>query len=59
MTYQAARNRWELHLADLTGQLSYFVQAVDGAGNVTVTANKGLFFTPTRTLYLPLIMRSL
>ena len=28
---------------------SYFVQAVDMAGNVSMTANKGLFFEPTCT----------
>jgi hypothetical protein len=32
---------------------------VDGAGNVTVTSNKGLFFEPTRNeVHLPLIVRN-
>jgi hypothetical protein len=31
---------------------------VDGAGNVTVSANKGLFFEPTRNeIFLPLLVR--
>jgi hypothetical protein len=31
---------------------------VDGAGNVTVTSNKGLYFEPSRReVYLPLVLR--
>ena len=57
LAYNAAMDRWETHFDDLSGQLIYFVQAVDGAGNVTVTANKGLFFRPTYNLLLPLVIR--
>jgi hypothetical protein len=47
-----------LHLTGLTGQFIYLVQAVDGAGNVTITSNKGLFFEPERhQIYLPIVMR--
>jgi hypothetical protein len=42
--------------------LSYFVQAVDGAGNVGVEANKAWYFGPGVHLgtyvHLPLILRS-
>jgi hypothetical protein len=51
--------RWETQLTGLSDRLIYFVQVVDGAGNVTVTSNKGLFFEPTRNeIYLPLVMRN-
>jgi hypothetical protein len=54
-----APDRWETHLTGLVDRLIYFVQVVDGAGNVTVTSNKGLFFEPTRNeIYLPLVMKS-
>ena len=40
--------------------LTYFVQAVDGAGNVAVSDNRGRYFTLlTRTHYLPVIARSI
>jgi hypothetical protein len=51
--------RWETHLTGLVDRFIYFVQVVDGAGNVTVTSNKGLFFEPRRyEIYLPLVLRS-
>lgn len=58
MNYSPARDRWERRLTGLTGQFIYFVQVVDGAGNVTATSNKGLFFEPERhQIYLPVVMR--
>ncbi len=58
LAYSSERDRWEKHLTGVTGQFTYFVQVVDGAGNVTVTSNKGLFFEPTRhQIYLPVVMR--
>jgi hypothetical protein len=58
LDYAPLQDRWERHFTGLADQFIYFVQVVDGAGNVTVTSNKGLFFEPTRhQLYLPLVMR--
>ncbi|HET92291.1 MAG TPA: hypothetical protein ENN99_16355 [Chloroflexi bacterium] len=57
LTYNPFREHWEAHLTELTGCLVYFIQVVDGAGNVTTTTNKGLLFALTRDIYLPLIMR--
>jgi hypothetical protein len=54
---QVDQDLWEAHLSGLTGPVMYFVQAVDGAGNVTMTSNKGLFFEPKVPIYLPLVMR--
>jgi hypothetical protein len=46
-------DRWETRMSILGDPFIYFVQVVDGAGNVTVSSNKGLFFTPPRNIYLP------
>jgi hypothetical protein len=58
LTYDEQQDRWGIHLGGLSDAFIYFVQAVDGAGNVTVSSNKGLFFEPIRLmLYLPLVLR--
>jgi hypothetical protein len=58
LTYYEQEDRWRTHFNGLSDEFIYFVQAVDGAGNVTVTSNKGMFFEPTRpTVYLPLVLR--
>jgi ureidoglycolate hydrolase len=50
---------WHAQLTGVTHQFAYLVQVVDGAGNVTVTSNKGLFFELTRhEIYLPVVMRN-
>jgi len=60
----------ELQLDDITGMwrrfvpgldaasLQYLVQAMDWAGNVTVTNNKGAFYGAIREVFLPLVMRN-
>jgi hypothetical protein len=59
LAYSAYTERWERALSGLTAKTSYFVQVMDGAGNVTITTNKGMFFEPTcHEIYLPLVMRS-
>jgi len=59
LEYDPSEGRWETQFTELTGQFIYFVQVVDGAGNVTITTNKGLFFEPTRhEIYMPLVMRN-
>jgi len=59
LLYNANRDLWEAHLTELFDQFIYFVQVVDGAGNVTVTSNKGMFFEPKRyDIYMPLVLRS-
>jgi hypothetical protein len=50
-------NVWEGSLPSDAG-LEYFVQAVDGAGNVAISDNKGLYFgLPPYRMVLPLIAR--
>jgi hypothetical protein len=66
LTYDAAASKWVGAISG-TLQTRYFVQVVDGAGNVTVDDNKGLnrsLASPlqlvpsrARALYLPLIMK--
>ncbi len=50
---------WEGQLPNQPG-LEYFVQAVDGGGNVAVQDNKGHYFIlgeqPSSTIYLPIIL---
>jgi hypothetical protein len=51
-------DRWQTRMTGLNDQFIYFIQVVDGAGNVTVTSNKGLFFEPTwHEIFLPLLLR--
>jgi hypothetical protein len=58
LAYDSADDRWKVHFPALGEQFLYFVQAVDGAGNVSVSSNKGFFFEPTRLeVYLPIIVR--
>ena len=58
LDYDSLQDRWQATFTGLTGQFIYFVQVIDGAGNVTITSNKGLFFEPTRhEIYLPLVFR--
>jgi hypothetical protein len=48
---------WSTHMAGLSDQFVYFIQVVDGAGNVKVTSNKGLLFEPIEiNVYLPLTL---
>ena len=54
---QVGQDQWEAHLSGLTGPVMFFVQVVDGAGNVTITSNKGLFFEPKHPVYMPLVIR--
>ena len=43
--------------AGLESQVVFFIQAVDTAGNVTVSGNKGHYFEPEGTdVYLPVIL---
>jgi hypothetical protein len=57
LTYNSG-DVWHAHLFGVTHQLAYLVQVVDGAGNVTVTSNKGQFFELTRhEIYLPIVVR--
>jgi len=49
---------WSGDLPTLRGRLSFFVQAVDEAGNVALGANKGLLFTtPSYTVFLTAVFR--
>jgi hypothetical protein len=58
LAYNSLTDRWEGNVAGLNAQTNYFVQAVDKAGNVSMSANKGLFFAPERhDIYLPVVMK--
>jgi hypothetical protein len=59
LAYDAGADRWYGELALDEGEsVSYFVQAVDGAGNVVSSDNKGFFFEPvTYEISLPLVLR--
>jgi len=58
LTFNSLTGQWEGEVVGMSKTASYFVQAVDVAGNVSMTANKGLFFEPTlHEIYLPIIMR--
>jgi hypothetical protein len=59
LAYRAYTDLWEGSLTGLTAETSYFVQVMDGAGNVTASDNKGQYFTPERhEIYLPVVLRS-
>jgi hypothetical protein len=58
LTYNDLTDRWEGALGGVSSTASYFIQAVDTVGNVSMSANKGFFFEPTRhDIYLPIVMR--
>jgi hypothetical protein len=58
LSYSAYTDLWKTSLPGLTETASYFVQAMDAAGNVTVSDNKGKQFIPEKHIYLPLVMRN-
>ena len=58
LAYRAYTDKWEGTVTGLTKEASYFVQVMDGAGNVTISNNKGQYFAPeVIEIYLPLVMR--
>ena len=60
LAYDAESGRWRGELALVGGEsVSCLVQAVDGAGNIATSDNKGLFFEPVYEIYLPLLVRNL
>jgi hypothetical protein len=57
--YVSLQDRWEAQVDNLSGQVLYLIQAVDGVGNVTITSNKGAYFEPSGgEVYLPLMVRN-
>jgi len=49
---------WRGSLSGLRGEVTFFIQVVDRAGNVTVSSNKGAFFEPeVSRIFLPLVMK--
>jgi hypothetical protein len=58
LSYDAVRDRWRGELTGVGETVSYFVQAIDMAGNVATSHNKGFFFEPvTYEVYLPAVIR--
>jgi hypothetical protein len=57
LTYNGFTERWEGSLSDLAGRALFFVQAMDAAGNVTVSGNKGHYFQQEqKAIYLPIVL---
>ena len=59
LAYSAYTNRWEGTLPGETERPLFVAQAMDSAGNVSMSGNKGQFFGATEgatTAYLPLIL---
>jgi hypothetical protein len=57
LPHEARRERWVEQFK--RREFDYFVQAVDDAGNASMSGNKGLYFEaePLKT-YLPIILRN-
>ncbi len=56
LVYSSESGYWEGTYPLDGGALIYFVQVVDKAGNVSMSANKGLLFAPpVYSIYLPLV----
>jgi hypothetical protein len=59
LTYNTYTERWEGVLSGLTGKAIFFLQAMDAAGNVTISHNKGQYFSPEPNhIYLPMIVHA-
>jgi hypothetical protein len=59
LNHVSLQDRWEVEINGLCGQVVYLIQVIDGAGNVTVTSNKGAYFEPGPSeIYLPLVLRN-
>jgi hypothetical protein len=62
LSFDASLHKWTGSFPGDTNS-RYFVQVVDGAGNVAQVANKGLYFVPavdpmpTSAVYLPVVLR--
>ena len=57
LAYNEYTEQWEGTLSGLEGAAVFFIQAMDTAGNVTVSGNKGHYFEPESTnVYLPVIL---
>jgi hypothetical protein len=55
LAYNAHTERWEGSLPSLTGKAIFFLQAMDAAGNVTISSNKGQYFSlESNPIYLPI-----
>jgi hypothetical protein len=58
LAYSAYTDRWEGTLPEGTEEAVYIIQAMDAAGNVVQSGNKGRFFDTSgeTDIYLPLIL---
>ena len=57
LAYNTYTERWEGSLSGLTGKAIFVLQVMDAAGNVTVSSNKGRYFSPELNyIYLPITM---
>jgi hypothetical protein len=48
---------WTATVPFSRGQMTFFAQAVDNAGNVAVGAGKGQYYTASQSIFLPLVVR--
>jgi hypothetical protein len=60
LAYNAGSGMWEGTISSTLSRFDFFVQAADGAGNVSVSDNKGLYFAAVPdNVFLPVILRDL
>jgi hypothetical protein len=58
LAYEPESGLWKGALSGVSGELAYFVQAVDGAGNLAVGGSKSAYLEPeSNDVYLPLLLR--
>jgi hypothetical protein len=58
LSQDPADGLWKITLTDLSDTFLYFIQVVDGAGNVSLSTNKGYLFEPPKNrIYLPMVFR--
>ena len=60
MSWNPGTSRWEFSSGwDGTVSVQYLVQVVDGAGNVSLSNQKGAYYVAEpQKLYLPVVLRS-
>jgi hypothetical protein len=59
LNYHWATSLWTGTVTSALAEFDYFVQAVDWAGNTSMSSNKGLYFSAAPVeVYLPIILRN-
>ena len=59
MSFDGSSGLWVATVGGISAfDTLHFVQAMDAAGNVTLSANKGAFYSSLREVFLPAILRN-